>query len=102
MSPPRFLSSVTTVSGISVLAVSGSARWWPLEPRGWWPLEPRGWGWGLGQWCHPLAGCGLGESDAVAGCEHDVGVVHEPVDGGVGVGVGVGHEFIEAGRMQVA
>ena len=47
----------------------------------------------VGQWRHPLAGGGLGEADAVAGGEDDVGVVQEPVDGGVGDGLG--HEFVE-------
>ena len=40
------------------------ARWWPGVLPG-----------GLGEWSHPLAGGGLGEADAVAGGEHDVGVV---------------------------
>ena len=72
------------------LVAGGSARWWPVEPRGWG---------GSGQGRHPLAGGGLGESDAVAGGEHEVGVVHEPVDGGVGDGLG--HELVEAGGVQV-
>ena len=54
----------------------------------------------VGQWRHPLSGGGLGEADAVAGGEHDVGVVHEPVDGGVGDGLE--HEFVEPGGVQVA
>ena len=41
----------------------------------------------------PLAGDGLGEADAVAGGEHEVGVVEEPVDGRVGDGLG--HELVE-------
>ena len=47
----------------------------------------------VGQWRYPLAGGGLGEADAVAGGHDDVGVVQEPVDGGVGDGLG--HEFVE-------
>ena len=54
----------------------------------------------VGQLRHPLAGGGLGEADAVAGGEHDVGVVEQPVDGGVGDGLG--HEFVEPGGMKVA
>ena len=38
----------------------------------------------VGQWRHPLAGGGLGEADAVAGGHDDVGVMQQPVDGGVG------------------
>lgn len=48
---------------------------------------------------HPLAGGGLGEADGVAGGEHDVGVVQEAVDGGVGDGLG--HELVEACGVQV-
>ena len=56
--------------------VNGAARWWPgVLPVGL-----------VGQWRHPLAGGGLGEADAVAGGHDDVGVVEEPVDGGVGDG----------------
>ena len=54
----------------------------------------------VGQWRHPLAGGGLGEADAVAGGHDDVGVVEQPVDGGVGDGLG--HEFVESGGVQVA
>ena len=54
----------------------------------------------VGQWRHPLAGGGLGEADAVAGGEDDVGVVQEPVDGGVGDGLG--HELVEPGGVKVA
>ncbi len=42
---------------------------------------------------------GVGESDGVAGGGHDVGVVHEPVNGGVGDGLG--RELIEPGGVQV-
>lgn len=38
----------------------------------------------VGQWRHPLSGSGLGEADAVADGEHDVGMVQQPVDGGAG------------------
>ena len=54
----------------------------------------------VGQWRHPLSGGGLGEADAVAGGHDDVGVVQQPVDGGVGDGLG--HEFVEAGRVKIA
>ena len=54
----------------------------------------------VGQWRYPLAGGGLGEADAVAGGHDDVGVVQEPVDGGVGDGLG--HEFVEPGGVKVA
>ena len=47
-----------------------------------------------------LPGGGLGEADAVAGGDDDVGVVEEPVDGGVGDGLG--HEFVEPGGVKVA
>jgi hypothetical protein len=54
----------------------------------------------VGQGRDPLAGGGLGEADAVAGGEHDVRVVQEPVD--CRVRDGLGHELVEAGGMQVA
>ena len=54
----------------------------------------------VGQWRHPLAGGGLGEADAVAGGHDDVGVMEQPVDGGVGDGLG--HEFVEPGGVKVA
>ena len=38
----------------------------------------------VGQWPHPLASGCLGEADGVAGGDDDVGVVEQPVDGGVG------------------
>ena len=41
----------------------------------------------------------MSEADGVAGGHDDVGVVQEPVDGGVGDGFG--HEFVEAGGVQV-
>ena len=53
----------------------------------------------VGQWHHPLAAGCLGEADRVASGEHDVRVMQEPVDGGVRDGFG--HEFVEAGRVQV-
>ena len=67
---------------------TGIARGWPSGVPG-----------SSGQWPHPLAAGGLGEADGVAGGDDDVGVVHEPVDGGVGDGFG--HEFVEAGGVQV-
>ena len=59
---------------ICPVADSGTARPWPTElPGGGQEFCPKG---GLGgQWCYPLAGGCLGESDAVAVGEHDVGVV---------------------------
>jgi len=42
---------------------------------------------------------GLGEADAVAGGDDEVGVVEEPVDGGVGDRLG--HQLVEPGRMEV-
>ena len=54
----------------------------------------------VGQWRHPLSGGGLGEADAVACGEDDVGVVQHPVDGGVGDGLG--HQFVESGGVKVA
>ena len=47
-----------------------------------------------------LAGGGLGEADAVAGGEDDVGVVQDPVDGGVGDGFG-GNFAFEVGVRSV-
>lgn len=98
---PPFGASSTTVNGQLVLNVGGQqncalvakcfARWWPTEPRG---------GWGSVQGRDSFAGGGLGEADAVAGGEYEVGVVHEPVDGGVGDGLG--HELVEPGGVQVA
>ncbi len=67
---------------------SRTAREWPVVLSG---IIRRG--------ASPLAGGGLGETDRVAGGEHDVRVVEEPVDGRVGDGFG--HEFIEPGGMQV-
>ena len=54
---------------------------------------------GLVQGVHPLAGEGLGETDAIAGGLAHVGVVEEPVDGGGGEGFG--HEFVKPGRVEV-
>jgi hypothetical protein len=42
---------------------------------------------------------GLGESDAAAAGLADVGVVHEPVDGGGGQGLG--HQLVESGWAEV-
>ena len=49
---------------------------------------------------HSLSGEGLGQPDAVAGGLADVGVVHEPVDGGGGECFG--HELVESGRVKIA
>ena len=67
-------------SGICPVAASSSARWRPaVLPGGgqqFCPLAARCSARRLvGQWRHPLSGGGLGESDAVACGEHDVGVV---------------------------
>ncbi len=70
--------SVSKANGICPVADSGSAGWRP-------PILPGGGQWNcpglVGEGLHPLAGGGLGEADGVAGGEHDVGVVQEPVDG---------------------
>ena len=65
------------------LAATGSAQWWPPDVPGW-----------LAQRDHSLPGDGLGEADAVAAGLADVGVVHEPVDGGGGQGLG--HQLVES------
>ena len=52
-----------------------------------------------GQWADSFPGEGLGEADAVAGGLADVRVVEQPVDGGGGEGLG--HQFVERGRVQV-
>ena len=83
----------------------GSAQWRTVELPGGGqqncPLAARCSARGsVGQWRHPLSGGGLGEADAVAGCHDDVGVVQEPVDGGVGDGLG--HQLVEPGGVQVA
>ena len=46
-----------------------------------------------------MSGDGLGEADAVAAGLADVGVVHEPVDGGGGQGFR--HELVESGGVEV-
>ena len=71
------------------LMATRSARWWPSDVAGWW----------LVQGDHSLPGEGLGEPDAVAAGLADVGVVHQPVDGGGGQGLG--HQLVERGRVQV-
>ncbi len=53
----------------------------------------------MGQGRDPLSGGGLGEADRVAGGQHEMGVVEQPVDSGVGDGLG--HEFVEPGGVQV-
>ena len=83
----------------------GSAQWRPAElPSGGQqncPLAARcSARSSVDQWRHPLSGGGLGEADAVTGGEHDVGVVQQPVDGGVGDGLG--HQLVEAGGVKVA
>ena len=65
------------------LVAIGSAQGWPPDVPGW-----------LAQRDHSLSGDGLGEADAVAAGLADVGVVHEPVDGGGGQGFR--HELVEA------
>ena len=70
------------------LAATGSAQWRPPDVPGW-----------LAQRDHSPSGDGLGEADAVAAGLADVGVVHEPVDGSGGQGLG--HQLVEARRVQV-
>ena len=65
-----------------------SAQWWPSDGPG-----------GLVQGDHSFPGEGLGEADAVAAGLADVGVVHQPVDGGGGQGLG--HQLVESGRVEV-
>src|SRR5665811_1632029 len=55
---------------------------------------------GSGQGRHPLAVAGLGEPVGVAVGDHDVGVVHEPVDGGGGDGGG--QQLVEPAGVDVA
>src|SRR3954453_19822290 len=62
----------------------------------WWPTELPG---SVVQWPHPFASGCLGEADRVAGGDDDVGVVHEPINGGVGDGLG--HQLIEPGWVEV-
>jgi len=57
----------------------------------WWPLGLPG---SVGQWHHPLAAGCLCETDRIAGGDDEVGVVEEPVDGGVRDCFG--HEFVES------
>jgi hypothetical protein len=47
---------------------------------------------------HSFPGEGLGEPDAVTAGLADVGVVHQPVDGGGSLGLG--HQLVESGRMK--
>jgi len=54
---------------------------------------------GLVQGDDSFPGEGLGEADAVTAGLAEVGVVHEPVDGGGGQGLG--HQLVESGRVQV-
>ncbi len=54
----------------------------------------------IGSVVSPLAGGGLGEADGVAGGEHDVGVVQEPVDRRVGDGLG--HQLVEPGGVEAS
>jgi hypothetical protein len=57
--------------------------------------------WSSGEWCHPLAGEGFGESHGVAVGEHDVGVVEEPVDGGGARALGMIVSKPEGWRLEV-
>ncbi len=75
------------------MAVARGARWRPPDlPSGGRQTCP---GW-LAKRDHSLSGDGLGEADAVAAGLADVGVVHEPVDGGGGQGLG--HDLVESNR----
>ena len=90
LSAIRERGSVSTVSVISPLVAVGC-------PRGTVGLVPQGTatgfpGW-LGQWFDSSPVGGVGEADAVAGGEQDVGVVHEAVD--EGGGDSAGHELVE-------
>jgi len=72
-----------------LVVASVSACWWPAELP--WMSAMEGF--------DASAAGGLGEGDAVACGDDEVGVVEEPVDGGVGERFG--HQLIEPGRMQV-
>src|SRR5208282_4830279 len=65
-----------------------SAQGWPPDVPGW-----------LAQGDHSFAGDGLGEADAVAAGLADVGVVHQPVDGGCGQGFR--HQLVESRRVKI-
>jgi hypothetical protein len=78
------------------VAVMRCARWRPPDlPSGGRQTCP---GW-LVQRDHSLSCDGLAEADAVAAGLADVGVVHEPVDGGGGQGFR--HELVESRRVEV-
>lgn len=49
----------------------------------------------------PFPAVAWGEADTVAGGENEVGVVHEPFDGGDHDGDGFSHESVEPARVQV-
>ena len=83
---------VSCARGRTVVLPGGGQQNCPVVAR----CSARG---SVGQGRDSFAGGGLGEADAVAGGEHDVCVVQEPVDGRVGDGLG--HEFVEAGGVQV-
>ena len=78
------------------MAVMSCARWRPSDLPSGWPPDVPGW---LVQGDHSFSGDGLGEADAVAAGLADVGVVHEPVDGGGGQGFR--HELVEARRVKI-
>ena len=75
------------------MAVTRGARWWPSDlPGDGHQTCPR---W-LAQGDYSFSCDGLGEADAVAAGLADMGVVHEPVDGGGGQGFR--HELVESIR----
>ena len=78
------------------VADNGTERWWPPDL----PVGVVATGrCGSGQGGHPLPGEGLGQADAFPAGLAQVCVVDEPVD--CGGSQGLGHEFVEAGGVQV-
>ena len=78
------------------VAVMGGARWRPPDlPSGGRQTCPRL----VSSGGSLLSGDGLGEADAVAAGLADVGVVHEPVDGGGGQGFR--HQLVESRRVKI-
>jgi hypothetical protein len=102
--PKALMFGEQNVNGQLFLPVDGqclsplAARWISPTAARFLPAVVEGLG--LGQGLDPLAGGGLGEPEAVALGDHDVGVVQESVDGGGGEGFG--HDLVEAGGVQVA
>src|SRR5437867_3876723 len=61
---------------------------------------PGGLGRCVGERQHTLAGTGLLQTHALATGLTEMGVMHEPVDGGAGEALG--HDLVEAGGVEVA